>query len=57
MDLIINERKVNEIIAFPFLVQMKEFFESELFYIMILDYCPGGELFHLQKKLIRFSEE
>lgn len=24
---------------------------------MIMDYCPGGELFHLQRKLLRFSEE
>ena len=56
MDLIFNERQVNELIAFPFLVQMKEFFETEGFYVMILDYCPGGELFHLQKKVIRFNE-
>jgi serum/glucocorticoid-regulated kinase 2 len=26
MDLIYNEREVNELIAFPFLVQMREFF-------------------------------
>jgi serum/glucocorticoid-regulated kinase 2 len=24
---------------------------------MILDYCPGGELFNLQRKVIRFDEE
>lgn len=57
MDLIFNERQVNELIAFPYLVQMKEFFETEGFYVMILDYCPGGELFHLQKKVIRFNEQ
>ena len=34
---------------------MKEFFETEEYYIMVLDYCPGGELFHLQKKVVRFT--
>lgn len=24
---------------------------------MILDYCPGGELFNLQKKVVRFPED
>ena len=24
---------------------------------MVLDYCPGGQLFHLQRKVIRFEEE
>lgn len=24
---------------------------------MVMDYCPGGELFHLQRRLLRFSEE
>lgn len=42
-------------VAFPFLVHMHEFFEVEQYYVMIMDYCPGGELFHLQRKLLRFT--
>jgi hypothetical protein len=34
---------------------MKDFFEVDLYYVMILDYCPGGELFHLQRRVARFE--
>jgi hypothetical protein len=36
---------------------MKDFIETNLYFIMVLDYCPGGELFHLQRKVVRFEEE
>jgi len=36
---------------------MKDFLEIDEYFIMILEYCPGGELFNLQRKVIRFEEE
>ena len=36
---------------------MKEFIETEQYYVMILEYCPGGELFNLQRNVVRFEEE
>jgi serum/glucocorticoid-regulated kinase 2 len=56
-ELIENERRINEEIAFPFLAQMKEFIETEEYFVMLLEYCPGGELFNLQRRVVRFEEE
>lgn len=36
---------------------MKDFLETDLYFIMITDYCPGGELFNLQRRVVRFEEE
>jgi serine/threonine protein kinase len=36
---------------------MKEFIDIPKFFVMILDYCPGGELFHLQRRVHRFDED
>jgi hypothetical protein len=37
-----NEKKVNEIANYEFLVKMYEFIETDNFYIFVMDYCPGG---------------
>lgn len=41
---------------YPFIVKNYEFIETEKFYIFIMEYCPGGELFYQLKK-IKYMEE
>ena len=41
---------------YPFIVKNHEFMETEKFYIFIMEYCPGGELFYQLKK-IKYMEE
>lgn len=36
---------------------MQEFIETENFYVFIMDYCPGGELFYLLRNVRRMTEE
>ena len=41
-ELIYNEKSINEMLDHPMLVKMHTFFETEFFYVFILDYCPSG---------------
>ena len=36
--------------AFPFIVNMYATFQDEMYLYMVLEYCPGGELFTLLQK-------
>ena len=41
----------------PNIVKTHEIFDNEKYYFMIMDYCPGGELFDYIVKKIRLNEE
>jgi serine/threonine protein kinase len=41
----LTERKILEKINHPFIVKMRYAFQTEKKLFLVLDYCPGGELF------------
>ena len=52
-----TERKIMELIDFPFIVKLKYAFQNEEKLYMVMDYCPGGELFFHIQRVERFNEE
>jgi serine/threonine protein kinase len=46
-----------EKISNPFIVKMKFAFQNEKKLFLVLDYCPGGELFFYLSKIGRFKEK
>jgi serum/glucocorticoid-regulated kinase 2 len=52
-----TERKVLELIDHPFIVKLKYAFQSPKKLHMVMEYCPGGELFYHLSKSNRFDEE
>ena len=51
------ERKIMELIDFPFIVKLKYAFQNPEKLYMVMDYCPGGELFFHIQRVERFNEE
>ena len=51
------ERKIMELIDFPFIVKLKYAFQTDEKLYMVMDYCPGGELFFHIQRVERFNEE
>jgi serine/threonine protein kinase len=51
-----TERKILEKINHPFIVKMNYAFQSESKLFLVLDYCPGGELFFYLNSIGRFKE-
>lgn len=51
-----TERKILERIDHPFIVKMNFAFQSTKQLFLVLDYCPGGELFFYIQKIGRFKE-
>jgi serine/threonine-protein kinase RCK2 len=41
----------------PNIVKLVDFHESKQYYFIILELCPGGELFHQIVRLTYFSED
>ena len=41
----------------PFLVKLDYSFESRKYLVFVLEYCSGGELFYLLRKVKRMTEE
>lgn len=41
----------------PFLIELKQCFQTHTKLYFVLEYCPGGELFNLLKKKKRFTED
>ena len=37
-------------------MKTEEFIETQKFYIFVMEYCPGGELFYLLKRIRRMQE-
>lgn len=50
-----NEKKILEIVDFPFLVNMLGSFQDSQNLYFIMEYVPGGELFSLLRRSQRFS--
>ena len=54
---IMTERRILEEVSCPFIINLHWAFKSEDYLHMVLDFCPGGELFFHLQKYGKFSEE
>ena len=45
------ERKIMELVDHPFIVKLRYAFHNPQKLYMVMDYCPGGELFSIYKEL------
>jgi len=52
-----TERKIMELIDHPFIVKLIYAFQTSQKLYMVIDYCPGGELFYHIQRVERFNEE
>ena len=57
MEIIQNERDIMIALNHPFIVKLFASFESSTYLVFVLEYCSGGELFFLLRKVRRMSEE
>ncbi|EGR29371.1 protein kinase domain protein [Ichthyophthirius multifiliis] len=53
----ISERNIMQKCDSPFIVKLHHSFQSENHLIMVMDYCPGGDLYSFLQKKQRFDEE
>eukprot|EP00357_Protocruzia_adherens_P027917 CAMPEP_0115011738 /NCGR_PEP_ID=MMETSP0216-20121206/24250_1 /TAXON_ID=223996 /ORGANISM="Protocruzia adherens, Strain Boccale" /LENGTH=349 /DNA_ID=CAMNT_0002380521 /DNA_START=159 /DNA_END=1208 /DNA_ORIENTATION=- len=51
-----TERNIMEYIKHPFIVDLKYAFQTERKLFLVLEYCPGGELFYHLSEAERFTE-
>mmetsp|Transcript_9543 Transcript_9543/g.15897 ORF Transcript_9543/g.15897 Transcript_9543/m.15897 type:complete len:670 (+) Transcript_9543:467-2476(+) len=51
-----TERKVLSVVDHPFIMKLHFAFQTELKLYLVLDYCPGGELFFHLSRFRRFPE-
>ena len=51
------ERRIMELIDHPFIVKLRYAFQNPKKLYMVMDYCPGGELFFHIQRVERFNEE
>jgi len=51
-----SERKIMEIINHPFIIKLRFAFQSDKKLYLVMDYCPGGELYNIIKKNGRIDE-
>ena len=54
---ILIEKEILKEIQHPFLVRMHSSFQNEKKLFLLLEYCPGGELFGLLSKRKRLTED
>jgi len=54
---ILKEVQIMRNLDHPNIVQLVEFSESKQYYFIVLELCPGGELFHQIVRLTYFSED
>lgn len=52
-----TERKILELIDQPFIIKLKFAFQNNQKLYLVMDYCPGGELFFHIQRVERFNEE
>jgi serine/threonine protein kinase len=52
-----TERKILELIDHPFIIKLKYAFQTPENLYLVMDYCPGGELFYHIQRVERFNEE
>lgn len=51
-----NERNILEQVSSPFIVKLNYAFQTPKKLFLVLDYCPGGELFFYISQIGRFKE-
>jgi len=51
------ERKIMELIDHHFIMKLRYAFQTPQKLYMVMDYCPGGELFFHIQRVNRFNEE
>ncbi len=56
-DNIITERNILTKMDHPMIVKLHYAFQNAKYLFLILDYCPGGELFFYLHTIGRFREE
>lgn len=52
-----TERKIMELIDHPFIIKLRYAFQNPQKLYLVMDYCPGGELFFHIQRVNRFNEE
>ena len=52
-----TERRIMELIDHPFIVKLRYAFQTPERLYMVMDYCPGGELFFHIQRVDRFNEQ
>jgi len=52
-----TERRIMELIDHPFIIKLKYAFQNEKKLYLVMDYCPGGELFFHIQRVNRFNED
>ena len=52
-----TERSILELVHHPFIISLRYAFQNQLKLYLVVDYCPGGELFYHIQKVERFNEE
>ena len=57
LERIFREMSIVKTLNHPNIVKTHEIFDNEKYYFMIMDYCPGGELFDYIVNKIRLNEE
>ena len=53
---VMNEREILQTVRHPFIVKMHWAFQSQHYLFIVLEFCPGGEIFYHMNKVLRFSE-
>lgn len=52
-----TERSILELIDHPFIMKLKFAFQTAEKLYLVMDYCPGGELYYHIQRLEKFDEE
>lgn len=52
-----TERRIMEMIDHPFIIKLKYAFQNPQKLYLVMDFCPGGELFFHIQRVERFNEE
>ena len=52
-----TERRILELIDNPFIIKLRFAFQTPAKLYLVMDYCPGGELFFHIQRVERFNEE
>ena len=52
-----TERRIMELMDHPFIIKLKYAFQNEKKLYLVMDYCPGGELFFHIQRVNRFNED
>lgn len=55
--LVLNEYRISCELRHPYIVGTHGFIETDHFYVLLMDYCPAGELFELLKLNRHMSED